>query len=123
MTDLLLSLTLGIVGVVIYRSTQSQIFYGLPWSKRDDDFWGIKSYRRKYEQDYVFANNSKERFPGSTTWLVFLTDWVHLGQWIWLKCLYAIIALHSPYNFWYSFFVTWIVLGTALWATGKFLKR
>jgi hypothetical protein len=130
------SLIAAVVMIALYRSTQHQLFYGMPWSKEETDLWGVKSYKRKYKRNKnrlgeIGTDITRPAFLGSTTWLVFLTDWVHLGQWIWLKLFYLIIANHLPLlgsNFitdslLYSFLVTWFVLGTVLWATEQILKR
>jgi hypothetical protein len=127
----LLSLALGILAGIIYLSTQAQIFYGLPWSKHPEDFWGIRSHRRKYKADTVHKTligditkpSTEPRYFGSTTFLSWTTDWYHLGQAIWLKLFYLILANQSPWNLWISFFVIWTILGTYIWATGRFLKR
>ncbi len=123
-----LEIIAAVVIVVLYRSTQHQLFYGMPWSESDYGFWGTKSHLRKYK--WQRESNGPD-FIGSTTFLVFLTDWVHLGQWIWLKLFYLIIANHLPLlgsnlitdSLLYSFLSVWVVLGTTLWATEQILKR
>src|SRR5687768_12960748 len=76
------SLIAAVVMIAIYRSTQHQIFHGMPWSKHDHDFWGSKSHVLKYKLNsgnlHQGTHLNQPRFPGSTTWLVFLTDWVHM---------------------------------------------
>ena len=124
-----LEIIAAVVIVVLYRSVCHQLFYGMPWSRKNPrGFFGVRSHRRKYMYD---DSNDIAAFPGSTTWLVFLTDWPHLGQWIYAKLFYLIIANHLPLmgsNFitdslWYSFFAVWGVLGGCLWATEQILKR
>jgi hypothetical protein len=121
------SLIAAVVMIVLYRMGQYHLHYGLPWSKHERDFWGVLSYRRKYKD----GGKDKPAFPGSTTWLVFVTDFYHASQFLWLKLFYLIIANHLPLlgsNFitdslLWSFLVTWAVLGTVLWATETILKR
>lgn len=122
-----LEIIAAVVIVVLYRMSQFQQHYGLPWSKHPRDFWGELSHRRKYKD----GGKDTPAFPGSTTWLVFVTDFYHAAQWLEAKLFYLIIANHLHLlgsNFitdslLYSFFSVWAVLGTTLWATGIILKR
>lgn len=124
------SLIAAVVIVVLYRMSQFQLHYGLPWSKRDTDFWGSKSHVRKWK-DNGSKFEDKPAFLGSTTWLVFITDFYHAAQWIEAKLFYLIIANHLPLlgsnfitdNLLYSFLSVWAVLGGTLAATGIILKR
>jgi hypothetical protein len=130
------SLIAAVVMIILYRMGQYQLHYGLPWSKDEEDFWGIKSHRRKYKlikdkNTGLEWRSSAPAFPCSTTWLVWITDFYHLSQAIWLKLFYLIIANHLPLlgsNFitdslFWSFLVTWFVLGGVLWATETILKK
>lgn len=102
-------------------------------TKFDDpySFLGSESWKRKYKKHpssnsqmyltYPAPNNwyykffgirYKERFPGSATVFVFLTDGYHLVQWFMIKAiLIAVVADYNgetfTFNLW-RFFALWI---------------
>ena len=57
-------------------------------------FFGKNSWMRKYKE-YNFKKGP--RFPGSTTFLVFLTDGWHLFQLLMFLSFQTAIAIHLPY--------------------------
>ena len=66
------------------------------WWNKDE------SWRWKWDYGYyLHTGGFKERFPGSTTIFVFLTDGWHLFQFIFLNCLIAGIILWSTPLAWY----------------------
>jgi hypothetical protein len=93
-------------------------------------FFGRESWRRKYKRFQLYNSGDmydfypnpnnwyyrlfkikyKEAFPLSATTLVFVTDGYHLVQWIMLKALFLLIALHTDGSVnWYIFFGAWAV--------------
>jgi hypothetical protein len=82
---------------------------------------GIKSSEWKRKYDFtkpagrewwyfrLYKPGFPEKFPFSTTILVFLTDRWHLSQFLMLRCFYAIIAISLFSNFWMILFVVLIV--------------
>lgn len=94
-------------------------------------FWDERSYERKYKKNddidplgwskypapttyyyKLFNIPYKERFPGSATFLVLLTDGYHLTQSLSFLCLSGSLSMFSGY----SFFIFWIGI-VALHAT------
>jgi hypothetical protein len=113
----IISLLLLSTAAVAYCISQLQIQGKLKWSNDNhyvkSFFWSQESWSRKYEvledQSIVKAPNTyyyklfnlkyKERFPGSATVFVALTDGYHLCQAIFLLCVSASIAIH--YDRWF----------------------
>jgi len=62
------------------------------------EWWYLKLYKPEFP----------EKFPFSTTLLVFLTDRWHLSQFIMLRCFYTIIAINLFSNIWAILFVVLI---------------
>jgi hypothetical protein len=121
----IISLLLLSTGAVAYCISQLQIQGKLKWSIRDEDvvhFWDQSSWSRKYEVTATngmiqapatwyyktFNINYKERFPGSATVFVALTDGYHLMQMVFLLCISAAIAIH--YDRW---FISLIIIRAA----------
>src|SRR6478736_5466835 len=85
---------LVIVGITSYLFGELWSHGKLAWMYRDDvhpdSFWGDRSYNRKYDRRMIIAPATwyyrffeikyKERFPGSATVFVALTDGYHLMQ-------------------------------------------
>jgi hypothetical protein len=104
------------LAAVAYTISQLQIQGKLRWMGDAVTFWGSHSYQRKYEwaSDELLAFPTKapttwyyklfnlkykERFPGSATVFVALTDGYHLMQMLFLLLLSASIAFHHD-QFW-----------------------
>ncbi len=100
--------------------TINQLIYNgkLKWHDDRDSygFWGMLSYKRKYELPYVDPPNNwyyrffkikyKERFPGSATCFVMFTDGLHLTQHFFIISLLGAICTYTPY---YSHLVNGLV--------------
>jgi hypothetical protein len=81
---------------------------------------GIKSSEWKRKYDFtkepgrewwyfgLYKPEFPEKFPFSTTLLVFLTDRWHLSQFVMLRCFYTIIAISLFSNIWMILFVVMI---------------
>ena len=81
---------------------------------------GVKSteWKRKYNTSKkegrewwyfgLYKPKHPEKFPFSTTILVFLTDRWHLSQFIMLRCFYILIAISLFKNIWIILFVVLI---------------
>lgn len=96
-------------------------------TKNPYSFWGTKSWVRKYKKNQqiedgylfilppdnwyykIFRIDYKERFPGSATVFVFVTDGYHLVQWFMIKFIVLAITLNVKeffilYGLWLLFF-------------------
>jgi hypothetical protein len=107
-----LSLILFCAGAVAYCVSQLIMHGKLKWSEDEKgfDFWGKNSGARKYKRlpngtillpaptTYyykLFNLKYKERFPGSATVFVALTDGYHLCQLLFLLLISGAIAVHT----------------------------
>lgn len=67
------------------------------FSLLSEQFWNPKkSWKNKWK-----IPDEKEKFPGSTTIFVFVTDGYHLMQFIFLNCLFVAIAINVDQFAWY----------------------
>lgn len=130
----MITILFSVLLVVLYRTGQMAQHGKL--TGRGDDFFGSSSSNRKYKvkkgmfidapDTWYYRFNDleyKERWPTSTTLTVFLTDWYHLSQFLWLRCLNIIIADTMTGNFWLWFFGSWVGVSGLMWATEKVFKR
>lgn len=122
----MITILFSVLLVVLYRTGQMAQQGKL--TDKSQSFFGSQSWRRKYKRvnkdDYYAINLDKERWPTSTTLTVLFTDWYHLSQFLFLRCLNVIIADNMPGNFWLWFFGSWVVVSGLMWATEKlFTKR
>jgi hypothetical protein len=123
-------LSLAPVIVAIYRSGQLAHAGQLRWSKNDDDFFGNKSYLRKYKRlTYPRIQPLEPAFWQSTGLLVFVTDWYHLSQWLWLHCFALLISkciTNSQLTI-FQEFIVWLAvrigLALVMWGTEKLLSK
>lgn len=107
-----------ILGVSAYSISQLQQHAKL--IGRDDTkhkgFWGINSWTRKYK-----GYGTEPKFPGSTTFLVFLTDGYHLCQAL------AMVFLSLSFGFligdWRYGAGAWAVIHTVHYFTYKLLSK
>jgi hypothetical protein len=100
------------LGAVCYCCSQLIMHGKLKWSEDEKgfDFWGKNSGARKYKRlpngtillpaptTYyykLFNLKYKERFPGSATVFVALTDGYHLCQLLFLLLISGAIAVHT----------------------------
>lgn len=103
-------LSLGIVA----RAISELAWHGkLKWSGKHTTFWGNNSWMRKYNfkgdmyNDLppnnwyyrTFNIDYRERFPLSATALVFLTDGMHLMQFVYHLCLALSFSLATGIHF------------------------
>lgn len=93
---MILSLSSFALGVACYGVSQLIMHQKLRWLKDDTGFWGAKSWKRKWKLAEGFSREvvetGKERFPGSSTIFVFLTDGYHLMQFFFI-ILFSISAV------------------------------
>lgn len=116
-----LSIILFTLSLICYVISQMSIQGKIPW-QTDSSFWGIEGWERKYAIDEygnmlmprfpnlyyrIFGIKYSERFSGSATIFVFVTDAYHLFQMLFFKLLFIAISLQLPINFWYSFLTMW----------------
>jgi len=98
-------------------------------SVRADSFFGIGSWYRKYDKKFLdrpapsnwyyrrFGIRYKEKFPGSATVFVFLTDAMHFFQFMFfnLLCLSVNLIIFSGWSVVINFFllriIVWLVWG------------
>jgi hypothetical protein len=105
MVSLIFSLLLGIIDaakdIITFRYKQS-VFY-----KFNHQFWDpLVSWKNKYKTPLTpfkpkwyyptLAPKLEERFPFSSTMLVFLTDAWHLLKSLYIFCILSIIFFYSP---------------------------
>jgi hypothetical protein len=103
------------LGAVAYCISQLQIQGKLTLMNTTEgfSFWGVTSWRRKYDRETgpkggkvliqapttwyykLFNLKYKERFPGSATVFVALTDGYHLMQFLFLLLISGAIAVHT----------------------------
>ena len=77
--------------VVIYRWDKS--FFKKKLSKYSQFFNPKESWRNKYKSGVPALG---EKFPFSTSALVFLTDWWHLAKCLMILCISLAIIFYSP---------------------------
>ncbi len=90
--------------------------YGLlEIAEKGDNWWYLGIIKPKY----------KERFPLSSTWLVFLTDGWHFFQFLFLKCIVLVVLLFEHItNIWYlDFFIIVGSMGIPFELTHSYLKK
>lgn len=108
-----LSLLLFMIAGVAYSIHESQVHGKLRWAKNEYSYWGKSSWLWKYkwrdgmplspiyapENLYYkwFKISYKERFPGSATILVGLTDGAHAMQFVYLLAFSASAAVLTPH--------------------------
>lgn len=116
-----LSFILFIFAVICYSIKELKTFGKLKWMSRFPwGFWGVDSWKRKYKEPRQQApDNSyyrffkikyKERFPGSATIFVFLTDGYHLCQWFFIKLIVLSIVTFDG-----DFSIKWFLIYLAIW--------
>jgi hypothetical protein len=126
------------LAVALYAISQLQMHGKLRWSKKEDDYWGRDSGRRKYATEHpiqvlvpapnklyyrIFKIRYKEKFPLSATALSFLTDGYHLFQFIASKLIIvSIVACSAPFSWWLflEFLFTWYLVFNVVYV--KFSK-
>lgn len=121
---------------VCYTISQLQIQGKLRWAKSSFGFWGYDSWQFKYKRyDHHFIMVTRpnwyykffeipyvEKFPGSATVFVRLTDGYHLMQFLSTKFIYAAIAINTS-HFWMIFLGTWLSFSVVFTTCYKFLNR
>jgi len=124
MISLITALILFIIAAVAYAIKDLQSHFKFKWEGKHTSFWGNNSWMRKYnytEDMYrtplpdnwyynTFKIEYKERFPGSATIFVFMTDGWHLMQFVFLNSLllgFAVLTIHP---------IIWFIVFRAIWA-------
>lgn len=126
-------LSLYVVGTFFYTLMELWVQGKLinMWKGDPLKFWGMHSYLRKYSKKpgpiptnlyyRFFGLKAKERFPGSATIFVWLTDGYHLSQFIMLNCISLVPAIISGH--WWMFLITrgiwWIVFNLTYKLLGR----
>jgi hypothetical protein len=110
---MILPLSLICLSVAFYSVKELCAHGKIRFSKKDTDFWGTKSYLRKYNDvlgwpEYnwyydLFKITYKERWPTSATFTVAFTDAMHLFQSLHFITLSLGISLLANVNF----FLVW----------------
>lgn len=117
---MMLSLVLVAISLVFYSISQLQLQGKLSYNYTG--FWGEKSWELKYKEGEdgtfqkpkdnlyykLFNIKWEERFLGSTTIFVSLTDGYHLLQMLFFKTLLISIALLFQ-NFWITFIILCLI--------------
>lgn len=125
----LLCLTLSIACF----SIRELYYHGkLKWMKDDASFWGERSHYRKYANPLDEPKNNwyykffrigyKERFLGSATVFVALTDAPHMLQFFLFIFLSLSISIALELN-WKGYLMVWIGVHGIHFLTYKFLQR
>jgi len=86
-----------------------------PWWNKNESWRNKWSYRED--------GSRKEKFPLSSTVLVFLTDGWHLSQFIFHSCWQLVIALILPYSTIISFLVVKTLFSLIFEAAYRGLKK
>lgn len=126
-----IQILLLILATGCYIITQLWTFGRLGWAQKSPplSFWGSNSNARKYPIIKSFKNGkvidipdtTRERFIGSTTVFVFLTDGYHLLQFIAFRLIYLAIAISTP-HIWWVWGVMCIVHPVWFWAFQRIFK-
>jgi hypothetical protein len=107
MTTPILSLILFCAGAVCYCISQLILQGKFKWDHLPSErvFWGHGGWMGKYKRNFepapttwyykLFDIKYKERFPGSATVFVALTDGYHLCQLLFLLLISGAIAVHT----------------------------
>lgn len=111
MTDAISILFLAL-SAIPYAISQLQQQGKIRWSKSADGFWGNESDKRKYKRPlkpapltaYYKYNDLAyvEKFPGSGSIGVFLTDGYHLMQFFFLALISLSVGLQFEHCIWMS---------------------
>lgn len=110
----MLNLVFLLLACVCYTVSQLWAHGKIYWSSDPYSFWGSLSDKRKYKLHFgsylpapdnwyykTFGIEHKERFPGSATVFVWLTDGYHFSQFLFIKfLLLAIIFNDYPATIW-----------------------
>jgi hypothetical protein len=121
-TNLLYSFALVVLAGTCWGFTSRHLFHSVSRNENPTGFFGKESWLRKYKLDHIdrpikakrtfytrlFNVKYKERFPLSSTLLVFLTDYYHAGQFLTIKALTLALALQT--NNWLLTFIAASVL-------------
>lgn len=116
-----------ILAIVAYSCSQLLIHGKFRWMSKDPyGFWGEESYVRKYKLPPGMVQNEKdrykERFPLSTTFLVFLTDGYHLMQFIFFLSLSLSFTFAISFS-WVKFGLVWGGIHVCHFLAYKLLSR
>lgn len=89
-------------------------------SNNEYGFFGSESWLRKYK---TVGTKLLPRWPTSTTLTVFVTDWYHLSQFLWLRCLNLIVADSLLFPFWKTFIISWAATSILMFTTETIFKK
>ena len=129
-----------IIAAACWGIMSKYLFHGR--SDKPYSFWGKESWKRKYKKyEYdpsvgfkgynliaapdtpyyrFFKIKYKEKFPWSSTLLVFITDGFHLAQWFMIKFIIAAITL--DWRWYLAYWITWTAVFTSVWTWQKWRK-
>lgn len=109
----LINVTAFCLGVIAYSISQLIMHGKLRWSEEPDDFWGVKSWLRKYKMPLEPAPNNwyykivgarhKERWPTSTWITVNFTDGYHACQ----SVMFVLFSVSLSIGTGLNFFIVW----------------
>ena len=140
---MILALILLALSIACYSVSQLQQHGKLRWSKRNDDFWNVDSFTRKYKwkaaskdplgYDIIpmpdkapdnwyyrfFKIKYKERFPLSATFLVSITDSYHALQSLSFLSMAGCVYVLSGINF----LIIWGLILLVHFLTYKLLSK
>lgn len=104
-----------------FKGLKDQVaFHGL-WSNHR--FWGMNNGTNKWKNG---DKNQGERFFGSSTFLVFMTDGFHLLQAMEYLCLFVVMASNPVWDRLGDLLVYVLyrlIFGIGFWITYKLLKK
>lgn len=114
---------LAIVCYAIVQTLQLRHEYSVWQNSYYKGFWGTSSWLRKYSKELKLAPKTwyykyfklsyKERFPGSATIFVFVTDAMHFFQFMFFNLLCLSVALFL-FTEW-SILINFILLRVLVW--------
>lgn len=133
---MILSLFLLSVSIAARAISELALHGKLKWSGKHTTFWGDNSWMRKYnfkgdmyhdlppDNWYyrTFNIDYRERFPLSATALVFLTDGMHLMQFVFF--LFLSLSITTALNFsWWLLLGVWSLIHLVHWGVYRLLQK
>lgn len=120
------SLILFSLAMVAYTLSQWAIHRGYSEKVDSNSFWGMNAWSRKYKFPNdapdnwyykLFNIKYQERFPLSTTLLVFLTDGYHMCQFFFhIFIIASIVTFEQHWPLWQHFVLLYAVRHVIWWA-------
>lgn len=129
----IISLLCFVLAVAAYGLKESAAHGKIRNSKDLMGFWGIWSWKRKYVYPLVKAPDTwyyrtfkieyKEKFPGSATIFVFITDGMHFSQTFFKLFLCTSVVAYRPILGWYDAVLYWILFGITFTLSYKIFSK